>query len=400
MSRILLLCATLLALVPTGFCAALFPRSDGQVTFTTRDTNGAATQLWRVQTVSGALPEHLNARLDALALFPGVHYGPITVSPDGAWYVFSSERFDADNAGYSGTTITRADFSVVEAIRYTNQPGGTLTTLHHDGIPVIASGGNLVVFVARGPQHLSDLYSIQRQGGAWSAPVLLTGVSTNTYNYWPCLSADGTKVAFNAGPTSFPASSLCEVRVDGTGFRVLITKDGGPPGMEIGPAVQSPAYAPDGSLVFEAEWGGGERVWRLPIGGGPPVLVQPNYNNDNSPIMLPDGRVVSLLVGLYHQVKVMDLDGGSGLVLTPESSPILQPVPVEDIGIGCGAMWGPNLHVEFDGSLMEVIWPTRFASFTLQASTGLPTGWSNLVSGTNYAAFANTNAFRFFRLAK
>lgn len=398
MLRILFLCATLVVLVPAGFCASLFPRSDGQVTFTTRDTNGQATQLWRVQTVPGAVPEHLNARLNAVALFAGVHYGPITVSADGEWYVFSSERFDAGNVGYSGTTIARSDFSVVEAIRYTNQPGGTLTTLHHDGIPVIASGGNTVVYVARGPNHLSDLYRIQRQGNGWSAPVLLTGASTNDYNYWPSLSADGTKVAFNAGPTSFPATSLCEVGIDGTGFRVVITKDGGPPGMEIGPAVQSPAYAPDGSLVFEAEWGGGERVWRLPSGGGPPVLVQPNYNNDNSPIVLPDGRVVSLQEGLYHQIKVMDIDGGRGLVMTPESARIFQ--PVEDIGIGCGAMWGPNLHVEFDGGFMQVIWPTRFAPFNLQGSTGLAGGWSNLVSGTNHAAFANTNAFRFFRLAR
>ncbi|GDY22823.1 hypothetical protein LBMAG56_41700 [Verrucomicrobiota bacterium] len=355
--------------------------------------------MWRLRTgAAGAKPELLNPSFDALAPYPGFHSGPITVSADGAWYIFASTRFDPTQVGYLALALCRSDFSAAESVQYTDT-NGVLTVIHHEGMPVVSAGGSNIVFGGRGP-HLLDLYRMHRLAVGWSVPLLLTADSPNNYNYWPSLSPDGTRVVFNSGNDPYVSTNLAEVRLDGSGFRILITKDGGPPGMEVGPSVHSPSYGPDGSLVFEAEWGGGETVWRLPAGGGPPVKVRADFNNDNSPVVLPDGRIVSLLEGGFHQVKVMDLDGQNARVLTPQDAPGFS--DVADIGVGCGALWVPSLDLQADAGELEVVWPVRFGSYTLQGVVSLPGGraWSNLATGTNSFRLPGTSPFRFFRLVR
>jgi hypothetical protein len=57
--------------------------------------------------------------------------------------------------------------------------------------------------------------------------------------------------------------------------------------------------------------------------------------NDNSPCVLPDGRIVSLWLGRpgnrngVHELKVMNEDGSRARML-------LENVDVDDIGTGCG----------------------------------------------------------------
>jgi hypothetical protein len=83
-------------------------------------------------------------------------------------------------------------------------------------------------------------------------------------------------------------------------------------------------------VVFEADWEG-EQIWRLLPGSAIPELISPDFNNDNSPCGLPDGRIVSLWLGHagVHEIKVMSPDGSSYFLLLPDTD-------VEDIGIGCG----------------------------------------------------------------
>jgi hypothetical protein len=107
------------------------------------------------------------------------------------------------------------------------------------------------------------------------------------------------------------------------------------------------AYAPDGSIVFEGTWNGGaEQVWRVAPGGDPELVNADKnqehdfvYTDDNSPCVLPDGRVVSLWLGRTgsdssgkpsgHELKVMGANGeNAGMLVTG--------VDVVDIGIGCG----------------------------------------------------------------
>jgi hypothetical protein len=63
--------------------------------------------LWRIDASPGAAPESLSTVLDPVAPYPGNDFGPISVSPDGAWYVFQSERFDAAAQGDANSSATR-----------------------------------------------------------------------------------------------------------------------------------------------------------------------------------------------------------------------------------------------------------------------------------------------------
>lgn len=83
-------------------------------------------------------------------------------------------------------------------------------------------------------------------------PVQLTSASTFAFNAHPALSSDGA-----------------------TG------------------ALHHAAYAPDGSIVFEADWAG-EQIRRLAAGAAVPTQVSPLVVNDNSPYVLTDGRIASL----------------------------------------------------------------------------------------------------------
>ena len=114
----------------------------------------------------------------------------------------------------------------------------------------------------------------------------------------------------------------------------MLTPDDAPPGLAPGGALHHPAYAPEGSIVFEGDWDG-ERIWRLPADGGPPQRVG-DFGNDNSPCVLPDGRVVSLWLNRpenpsgVHEIKLMAPDGS-------EYEMLLEAVDVLDAGLSCGS---------------------------------------------------------------
>jgi hypothetical protein len=197
----------------------------------------------------------------------------------------------------------------------------------------IASGGALIVYPRQGP-HAIDLYASTLNGSTWGTPLLLTGSSSFQYHHDVAISDDGTKIVFDCGadPYGQPPTSICEVGTDGTGFRVVAHPNDGPD-QSNNHACHHPDYAPDGSIVFEADYLG-EQVWRK-SGTQAPVRVSPSdVHNDNSPCVLPDGRIASLWLNApgntrgYHELKIMDPDGSNGvMVLTGQD--------IVDIGMGC-----------------------------------------------------------------
>ena len=298
------------------------PGADGYITYALADRT-----VYRLAATPGATPENISQRLDALS--PRQNDDYLNISPDGQWLLVSSERFDPECLGWSCLSLLPSDLSSVEVVR---AAGAVVRT---QAFSAVASGGNLIVYTSNDGPHAMDLYAITRQEDGWSAPTLLTGQSPYDYHELPAVSADGTKVLMSATPVAFADEGklVAEVGVDGEGFRTILTPDQAPDGWAPGGSLHQPDYAPDGSYVFEADWGA-EQIWRLAGQGGQATIIDGQFNNDNSPCVLSDGRIVSLWLDRpggegFHEIKVMNADGSSYYMA-------LTGVDVHDIGLGCG----------------------------------------------------------------
>ena len=309
-------------------CAAP-AQQPGQITYRLQ----TGSDVFSVAAMPGATPQNVSQALEAIA--PGSDIW-LSISPDGEWLLLNTERFDPGCAGFACLAILSRDLQSRELVR----PGGTL--IHPDGLSAVASGGNLIVYEAGDGPHTRDLWAVSRSGGGWSMPALLTGSSPYQYNSLPAISGDGSRVVFDCGDQPFggPGTGVCEVGTAGSGFRVVLTIADHPPGFMDTGALHSPHYAPDGSIVFEADWDG-ERIWRLPLGATVPVKVAGDqFPNDNTPCVLLDGRIASLWLNRpgnpsgLHELKVMAADGSSFFM-------VLTGVDLLDGGLGCGGGVAP-----------------------------------------------------------
>jgi hypothetical protein len=287
----------------------------GHVVF--HDPNG---KHYRVEAVSGAAPQDLAAGLDALS--PGSD-ARVTLSTDGQWLGLVTSRFGCGSNRC--VAIAAYDFSYGEPVI---EPTGRKIT-NVEGRAVVSAGGKLVVYTARGGPHARDLYAVTRHPTAWGSPVLLSGASPHAYASDPQISPDGKKAVFDCGPDPYSqtGTAVCEVGVDGTGFRVISS----PSDLPNGRANHHPSVAPDGTVVFEGDWSG-ERVWRS--SGGSLAPVAQSYSNDNTPCVLPDGRIASLWLQRpggpsYHELKLMNGDGTGSFMLVIG-------VDIIDDGLTCG----------------------------------------------------------------
>ena len=305
-----------------------------QVTFTQEGASGDI--LWRIEAKKGATPENVSALLDPIAPFSGEDEGPIKVSRNGEWYVFASERFDADAAGWPGLVVVAHHFLSHRSVR-------TSSGLLHGEEPIVTSDGNRVIFVDGGGPHDRDIWMTEWQVTNWSDPILLTGDSTQNINAVPSLSADETRICFDAGPLPYAVegTGIYEVQLDGSGFKTLVVPADGPSGSISYYACHSGSYAPDGSLVFESEWNGSEQVWRR-VGSNTPELIGAAFGNDGSPAVLPDGRIASLWMdwsegGGGHEIKVMNATGTKWFMVV--ASTLTPQIPdVVDAGLGVGLL--------------------------------------------------------------
>ncbi len=315
--------------LPLVLAAPQEVKSDGMITYT---FDG---RIYRLAAEEGAVPEDISQALDQLS--PGSGDQLLNISPDGEWLVLETERFDPECVGWACLAIISADLSSADVVRANGQ------VVHPEGISAIASGGNLVVYSAGDGVHEIDLWAVSRavvafgeeEAGRDAGGTMLTVDSPFEFNNQPALSDDGSKVVFNCGPDSYAGegAAICEVGTDGEGFRVLLTPADSPAGFPTTGALHHPDYVLDGSIVFEGDWGG-EQIWRLPPGAAEPVRVTDEFGNDNSPCVLPDGRIVSLWLNRpegsgVHELKVMGEDGRNFAMILPD-------VDVLDAGIGCG----------------------------------------------------------------
>jgi hypothetical protein len=308
--------------------------SDGNVIAPPRDgtvppVEGAGHILYKqpggayylVEAKAGAQPRNVSAALGAVSQGGEQH---AAMSADGKWLVLNTTRFGCAND--QCLAVVPIDLSRGEPL----VAGGSRVT-GIDVRPAIASGGDAVVFADGGGPHTLDLYVTRRQGGAWSARSLLTAQMSTSHAHDFQISADGLRVVFDCGPDPYGAAgtSVCEVGLDGAGFRVVSA----PADLPGGSANHHPSPARDGSVVFEGTWGG-EQIWRVSTGKPAKVATAKTFPDDNSPCVLPDGRVASLWLNRpgnpgNHELKIMNADGSGDFMLVTG-------VDIVDDGITCG----------------------------------------------------------------
>lgn len=309
----------------------------GHIAYTIEDPSTSLRDVFLIAAQPGAVATNISTQLNALSTRPAsTNDAELNISPDGQWLVLDTARFGMQNN--PGLAIVRSDLSAGAAV-----VDGNGQNVFNEGLAAVASGGNLIVYSAGGGPHTRDLWALSRtaNGSPWSKPLLLTASSSFAFNFAPAISRDGAEVVFEAGNVAQDqetGNNICEVLANGAGFVIKVTATDHPPGSvtnAVG-ACHQPAFAPDGSIVFESDWNS-EQIYRLPVGQTVPILVSPtSMTNDNSPCVLPDGRIVSLWLNRsgnttgVHELTVHAADGSYLFTLQPG-------VDVFDIGYGCGA---------------------------------------------------------------
>ena len=317
-------------------CSDPAPAATGHVVFRLPDGH-----VYRLAADGSSSPEDISKKLDRIG--PGQD-GFINTAPDGESLLVVTSRFGCGDQmclAIVDQNVCQAEVVVVQGL-----------PPQIEGYAALGSGGNLIVYPSEGGPHSIDLFAISRKsaGDPWSTPLLLTKDSPYAYNNQPTVSPDGTHLLWDCGeePAADAGTNICEVGTDGEDFKVRVPQRA-PRGMSTASANHHAAYAPDGSIVFEGTWNGGaEQVWREVPNLAPSLInaetieespIVYRFTDDNSPCVLPDGRVVSLWLGREgahkdgahksgHEIKVMDSDGGNQSMLATD-------VDVVDVGIGC-----------------------------------------------------------------
>jgi len=305
------------------------PSPYGHVVWTS-ETYG---HIYRIEATPGASAEDVSYELDKLGSGGD---SQINISPDGQWLVAVTSRFGCGET--SCLVLIGQDVCSAEVI-IDQGTGLPINTDEWPAVGVLANGDIVVIYPGNGGPHPVDLFAITKHDGAWGASKLLSGDSPYPYNAYPSLSSDSTKLLFDCGTNSYSGGTgtdMCEAQTDGTGFRLVHKSTEGPPGEGSWP-LHKGNYAASGGIVFEGEWPHGtEIIWEYPPDGGTPFMLNSTFTDDNTPCVLPDGRIVSLWLERpgatppgAHEVKVMNDDGSGNAMLVINENTL-------DVGQGCG----------------------------------------------------------------
>lgn len=293
----------------------------GHFTYTFED------RVYRVEARVGATPENVSTALSRFGTPTRERW--LIPSLDGAWLVLSTDRLSCSLG--ECLAITPRDLSSLALVT----PGGVEQAI--EGTPAVTRSGDAVVFSSSEGPHEVDLWLTRRSGGTWQAATLLTGSSSAAYNNMPALTFDEQRVLFDCGAETYPESGgndACEVKLDGTGFRVLV-QPSTLPGIREN-FVQFAHDSLDG-VLFQGSWPidgeTPETIWLLPASGAPTAFGKA-FSNSVSPCGLRDGRWGMLWLERpgnasgAHELTLAARDGSLIGSLTPG-------VDVTDIGIGC-----------------------------------------------------------------
>lgn len=236
---------------------------------------GVGREVLLVEAVADGRVEVLTPQLDVLE--PEGQDDWAVRSPNGRRLLVSTDRFGCVDP----CLVTMdADLGARELVRIDNQQVRSNT---HGAI---SNDGGLIVFREDTPPF--SLFAARRGAQQFEGLVELTAGATLQGSSAPVLAADGARVVFECGGDDDP--SICAARTDGSGFEVLVRgADRGEGGQ-----VSRPSFAPDGSVVFVADWDEGSHLWRLPADRGPPQRVGFEVQDVLAACVLPSGAIAWL----------------------------------------------------------------------------------------------------------
>ena len=269
--------------------------------------------LYRVEAKVGESPVNLSARLPG----HGEEETP-AVSRNGRYVTITTNRFSPCES-WSCVFLFSNKFASVETINVEGEP------LRAKGRVAVSNEGTKLVYENEGGPHDTDLFIVTREREGWSRPSLLTQSSKYAYHRLPVLNHKGSRVVFDCtnDPYSQNDSHICEIDLDSRDQTVVASQ---------GPkhSVHHADYLKGKGFVYEGDKEG-EVLW---VGSGKQTKkLSEKHDNDNSPCVLPSGKIASLWLGRpggagVHEIKVTGPKGANPFVLG-------KGMDVSDIGMSC-----------------------------------------------------------------
>ncbi len=256
-------------------------------------------------------PTSLSAALDDIS--PGDD-GWIASSRNGEWLIMDTERFGCED--WACLVVARSDLTETRVVQAADD------LVHTQDWGAISDDGTLIIFTTdEGPNDL-DQAVLHATGDGWSAPEMITGSSPYAFNERGRITPDGTTVVFDCGPSQYgqEGTGVCQISLGGGEIERLVAPEDGTDATSSN-AARGGDIAPDGSLIFEADWGGTERLWQRLSDGT--TTIHSGFDNDNSPCVLPDGSLASLWLARegntngVHELKIHAADASTYEVLLP-----------------------------------------------------------------------------------
>lgn len=218
-----------------------------------RSSGGMASELWLVP-LSGRPPRRLFSDP------PGVFSQKPVFTPDGKALVHQSNR-----AGATNLWLLPLDGG--QPVRLTFGPGP-------DTMPSVSRDGSIAFLNTRARSYLSviDLTSGRRR----------EVFGHSSYIWAPAFSPSGRELAFSRAEAD-GSWHIWAAKLEGGAARQLTS--GALPEVY-------PRFTPDGGSVIYHTWSPGpDRIWRVPLAGGPPVPLTPERDDDDQyGDISPDGR--------------------------------------------------------------------------------------------------------------
>jgi Tol biopolymer transport system component len=277
-----------------------------------------AMDIWRIKPTGGVAERitHHNSRVSHPVLWNQRTLMYLATDPDGSGprlYSVDVERRMPRrmSSGLDRYTSLAASADGRRLVATVTRPKETLWRLPVVDIAIQTSPATRIALTTGsgssprlGPKYLMYVSSKGASDGIWK---LADGTTTELWSApgvriigGPAIAADGQRIAFSIEQSG--RTKLYVMKADGTDARVVTESL----------ALQgAPAWAPDGrSITVAAIDNGAPHLYRVPLGGRPPVRWVQEYSVD--PVWDPDGHFVVYSgpdIGTTFSVKAVTADG-------------------------------------------------------------------------------------------